>query len=780
MSQIDGLTGGQYIFFQSMASNKALSSRLSSVSSKLSGGGGGGDFSLQKSEKYIEFSNFMKSYLSKLQSIAATMRAAEMAFIDDSISKLDKDKAGLINADIKAGLDALRTGTINEKNYQAMIAALNAIKYQNDIEHFKTAITEQKTNIAAIKANLEDLKKIDEDEYNSLTQDYKTNYGKYIDRYANTMRQKLDSQFRSVQKTYLQKLADKINNVLTSLSTFEGIEDIVGRIWQANPNATTATEMVPIDQTNAIVETVVQRVMANPDVRPSQLVKDIINDLEVNPSVILQNKDGEASKVFTKKQNRKKTFEEAINDNKRILGKMLLEAENAEEMIKHICGTDSDKANDLIARFNDLKQQIESVPKSEQNTWICEHFDLEARESLMKTQHMADFNTQLSKNVKLKTMLNDGFTIKPEQIVKGLSGKLQIRITKSAAQELVGHYQNQIVDCVFNNVPGSINMKDDVYAAIKLASANVQLDENEISKELEPVIDQIDKAIREYMADYIEVYASREDNAKDRKGTTNVKRARDIYITKMQGLYDTIKGIVDKYPNLAHAIEDYAKNTDTFLSSISAKNYTLYNNEIGFHAGTLGPGFKLGDTTFKALENIQQMYLSGGISTIDMGSLEFALLNCSPYAIGAGLKPALESYLLGGAALMVFDEGFGEAIPYLQNMEAQIDALMPKNLNLYLLNEAYVPASYIITSIYTNLSKFYGQELAEGYEDFTARNRVIITNNASEALIPKSGSLQERFAATAAAAWSQIDIQFVFMAGMLEIFNNLGAAFNVT
>ena len=106
------------------------------------------------------------------------------------------------------------------------------------------------------------------------------------------------------------------------------------------------------------------------------------------------------------------------------------------------------------------------------------------------------------------------------------------------------------------------------------------------------------------------------------------------------------------------------------------------------------------------------MYESGGITTMDVDTLELALLNCAPEAIGGPiLKKSLESYLLGGAALMVFDEGYGEAIPYLENMESEIKKLMPKNLNLYFLNQAYVPASYIIETIHANLSNFYHKEM---------------------------------------------------------------------
>ena len=237
--------------------------------------------------------------------------------------------------------------------------------------------------------------------------------------------------------------------------------------------------------------------------------------------------------------------------------------------------------------------------------------------------------------------------------------------------------------------------------------------------------------------------------------------------------------ILKDNPKVQELLMQYMESSDTFLSSISVKDYTVYNDKWGYHAGTLGSTV-LGDTHIKALENIQKMYELGGITTMDIDTLEFALLNCAPEAIGGSiLKKSLESYLLGGAALMVFDEGFGEAISYLESMEDNIKQMMPKNLNLYFLNQAYVPASYIIETIYANLNDFYHKEMNDQLSSFPVRNRVIITNNATPPTTPGQGTIEEQFSEFAATTLANINIQFVFMAGMLEIFQNLAKVFKV-
>jgi hypothetical protein len=164
------------------------------------------------------------------------------------------------------------------------------------------------------------------------------------------------------------------------------------------------------------------------------------------------------------------------------------------------------------------------------------------------------------------------------------------------------------------------------------------------------------------------------------------------------------------------------------------KEYTLYNNNLGYHGGSLGSG----GAPEGVVKNITRMYELGGITPMDTDALLFAILNCSPSAIGSGLKEYLESYLLGGAALIMFDEGFTASKDYLDKMKEEIGInSLPTNLNLYFLNGVYVPASYIIYNIYTNLNAFYGH-LNNDVDSIKQRNRVVITNNASPSLISKS------------------------------------------
>ena len=100
------------------------------------------------------------------------------------------------------------------------------------------------------------------------------------------------------------------------------------------------------------------------------------------------------------------------------------------------------------------------------------------------------------------------------------------------------------------------------------------------------------------------------------------------------------------------------------------------------------------------------MYELGGINSNDKDLLLFAILNCGPAMIGAGLKEDLATYLLGGAALIMFDDGFTAANSFLEMINKNFDFSMAP-LHLYRLNGKFVPASYIYSSIYNHLIKVY-------------------------------------------------------------------------
>jgi len=72
----------------------------------------------------------------------------------------------------------------------------------------------------------------------------------------------------------------------------------------------------------------------------------------------------------------------------------------------------------------------------------------------------------------------------------------------------------------------------------------------------------------------------------------------------------------------------------------------------------------------------------GGISSIDKDLLLFALINCGPDGLAKGLKEDLATYLLGGAAMIMFDDGFTAANNFLNSIKQEFGFSIP-SLHLY-------------------------------------------------------------------------------------------------
>jgi len=126
--------------------------------------------------------------------------------------------------------------------------------------------------------------------------------------------------------------------------------------------------------------------------------------------------------------------------------------------------------------------------------------------------------------------------------------------------------------------------------------------------------------------------------------------------------------IIDQDEELNLRFQDrtilYKQFYETFSNSVSVKDYSLYNNSLGFHGGSLGSH----TAPEKVIDNITEMYELGGISKVDAEELLFAVINCGDAMIGNHLRTSLETYLLGGAALIMFDDSFAASDKFLDGL----------------------------------------------------------------------------------------------------------------
>lgn len=788
---LSSLIGGRYIYFKSLNSNFGMfkqlyqdaSSRLNSIGSSL---GANLSEDNQQSDGEQDFRFSISAYLGMLESMSNQLQSNERAFIESQIPLLEK--AGIKEETINV-LRKLGTGQITEAEYQSIISLINVIRYGGDLETLRTIIKEQKSNIEHMEANI---KKMESEQggttnktadLREMERKYVENYGAYKREFAGKLLRAVREQSMYHTDTLMDRYTKKLNSILKAIGGNEEFKKLIRQVVEQQPEDKVVI-ITEHDIFNKIFDQAVEEAekQENKKKQGRTIAKKIMNNL--NDEIASGSLSGQLNSEYVnviKGNKRQVSIEEiAVTGTKGQLADALKDAANALEIIKKF--GNKKEQNDNLKLWDEF-QRLSKEGDEESAKKIKRQFNKKFKNSVLQSKTAKEMQKQLgSLSTKEKNQIINNLTdtldlsfAKPApRIDYSLDGLCTLTLSKSSLSEIVATKHNEIANVIMNKLPGSsINLKNDVFYAFKVNNSFAEvLAKNRMDQVVEDISTQIDSIIENSFGSFMQKYHDMTG------GETDVEAANVAYINSMKQMVSKMKGIITSLEmNNEEQQKAWEELSNTFIASISVKEYTLYNNELGFHGGSLGSG----GAPEGVVKNISRMYELGGITPMDKDALLFAILNCAPEAIGSALKSNLESYLLGGAALMMFDEGFTASKDYLEKMKNEIGInSLPRNLNLYFLNGLYVPASYIIYNIYQNLSIFYNR-LNSDIENVKNRNRVVITNNATMALINKSSgtTLAERFSATAEAAMGQISIQFLFMAGMLDIMNNLSNAFNI-
>ena len=210
-------------------------------------------------------------------------------------------------------------------------------------------------------------------------------------------------------------------------------------------------------------------------------------------------------------------------------------------------------------------------------------------------------------------------------------------------------------------------------------------------------------------------------------------------------------------------------------------NDNFYTTNYGFHGGTIGSKLS------SVVDNVTNMYNLGGISSIDANLLYFAIANCGEAMLGKGLREDIETYLLGAAAIMMFDEGFTSSKEFLDKMKNELGFNGPSGLHLFKVSGKYIPASLIYQNISVALHEAIG-DIMTNVSDIVknSRSSIHINNTITRNNIPSFYNVpdpQDRWDAVAALAEDILNgdiISYTFLAGILDIFEAIPNAFNKT
>jgi len=352
-----------------------------------------------------------------------------------------------------------------------------------------------------------------------------------------------------------------------------------------------------------------------------------------------------------------------------------------------------------------------------------------------------------------------------------IKNQLQVKMTGSASAEEMA--MNAVQSLSKNDINvllggGVIKAKSDLQFTFTGA-----LDFTEID-------DIAAKNIKEVASKFHENFMNNIHDTIGDKVDTLMKKA--IYMEELRDLKMNIIEELQKFysGNELDQKIDYVLNqlNNLITGGVQVKDYV--------HGGTLGfMGESLGSNADKILQNVINMYDTGGISRLDYSLLFFVLANCGPDSIASDLQDDLAHYLLGGAMMILFDEGFTASKKFLQDTTEKI-GFSPSAVHLFNLQGGhFVPASLVYTTVYNNLLMAYrdiSSQIITLSKLDNITNNITIINNITKKNIPSYTTMslaQDRWDTVKKLANDKenIDIKITFLAGILDIFEAIPNAF---
>lgn len=185
-------------------------------------------------------------------------------------------------------------------------------------------------------------------------------------------------------------------------------------------------------------------------------------------------------------------------------------------------------------------------------------------------------------------------------------------------------------------------------------------------------------------------------------------------------------------------------------------------------------------STFKGrdmiiLNYLDELYTANGLAQLSLPqkeSLEFLALNLSSAAVGSEYKSTLENYLSIFAGLLMFDD--------IYNMAKEADKMLKKaspyktvkQIHLYNLNGIYVPASMILTYIYTTM-KQVEDAIDDGLAATVQINEAGATQAANAYLETRPVPIKPEWKKLGDAASSGTKIRIIFLSNFVQLISEL-------
>ena len=702
----------------------------------------------------------IEKYITWIQSMAAAESGNEQEFISQTYDKL-KSK-GKISQELEQNFSSFFEDPSNLLKIQNLI---------NEIMHLKEKDKDiidklYDSNMGLLQEKINQIKETDKDLYEEFKQAFNINPGKF-----NKMANKLIKDEPKFKTSYANLVARKITSAIYNLShDYAIIEQIRTQYTNKNMSNEKLAQYLIAYITKYISDLDYNTLDATSGKELAEKIGTVLTENTIQFNQIASEYVTTVMNAFTKKKQKTiKSIEQVALTTGKETSRMFLELTTGEQRsfisIKNGYGAYiSKKERDFLRDFGNNKV-AQTSNKLEQASKII---NKAVRDSISK---------QLGANVRDMTReeieKRASHLFKIRNLKTGLKNYLQVRISGPDMAEIQGddEFHNFIVMSINTATPGhSMKYKNDI-------TAHIFFDDISFTNNIHVTMPNATlPLINNIPTNFLEKYQELSH------GLTDVAQAKEAYIQTLEQQKNVIEEAYKR-----KLIDDKEKDVllqslaNSFFSGISVKDYQYGTNEFGFHGGSLGNNID------NIMNNISEMYELGGISKTDAELLSFAAANCGSDALGSNLKEPLQMYLLGAAATIMFDDGFAASETFLQQMQQRLNGFEgPKTLHLFRLQGGrYVTAAFVYSTIYSNLLSVYKdiQSSIVATQTSLPINYVTINNSVTEEMVndPKDvPSAMDRWNIISGIAHNNdenIQINFSFLAGLMDIFDAIGEAF---
>lgn len=752
MYQPLNLTGSRYVYFKSLPPDNPMYSKVSSLYAI-------GNLLTQTTNTNTSSNqhlNNITKYINFIGEMATTARSNELAFLEQQLTALGKLNDS--NNELSTWLNNFKQGIID---YDKLFLLFNGLLQDSHTD--QTILDRIKSNGHAILRMFEKFPQSVRDELQTL---YNSNMQLYKARLDEEKTKLFGEKGRieGFQQSYSRLFANKINSILRIITSKSEFKQTIINAYNNSSNLDISED----EFKRIIVNYVIDQTLTNGSIKDNRdtrvLAKNIINDIQNNFSEIQKNMFNESyiyafDTIGTSIEEIALTGENGLGE----FVSTLNDASIKKIKDKYLKRGDTSLSND-IDRLVELSQNISQDGKKELTavkTRVTRQLKQRIREKteIPNIIHPSALHTQFE------------HLITPTRTRVDILEKIKgVSISHDALAEAIGSYdmKHKLVKALTSKITGpTIKYKADIRCSTGyIDDGSLELFE---PKEIENIIDSV---ITQYADSFFLKYQQKAS------GQTDVALAMESYSQWVSEMERRIKEIVNNCDQIIDkdkaVTEIYKQFEKTFSISVSVKDYDLMHNDLGMHGGSLGSQ----TNPEQVMKNIYKMYELGGITDLDVDKLMTAVINCGDAMLGSSLREPLQTYLLGGAALIMFDDSFALSENFLQSMTSQLKG--QKVVNIYRLSTRYVPGSFILDEIHKNLIKIYSS-LETEYTQLDQHNKVTITNNVTDAIIQnyQHQSREDQWELVRSYTESHIHITFSFMAGLLDILDRLPQAFNI-